>query len=127
MLTVGGKGKTIRGQLTGYDSYEGISVSIAPAAPSFLSFAGQTEDPVWAGFSAFRESSLGPLFFWDPIEVNEDGTFQFENVIPENYQIFVRSEDKSISKVHRVWVKSDSEEDAIAVEIPLVKQRLPKP
>lgn len=127
MVTVGGNGKTIRGQLTGFNSYEGLSVSLTPEPPSFRGFAGETENPVWAGFTALRESALGPLFFRDKIEVNKDGTFQFENVIPENYQIFVRSEDKSVYKVHRVWVKSDSEEDAIAVEIPLVKQRLPKP
>lgn len=97
-VVFGGPGRPVTGKLVGLDSYEGITLGITPNTPRpGDQLAGQ-------GHALVRQSNIGPVFFREKLPVNKDGSFRIDNVIPENYQLFVRNADNSVYQVHQLRV-----------------------
>lgn len=97
-VVFGGKGRAVIGKLTGLDSYEGITLSIAPNAPRPGNKLG------FEGLALVRGSNIGPIFFREKLPVNKDGTFRIDKVLPTNYQLFIRNADNSIYQVRQLLV-----------------------
>jgi hypothetical protein len=93
-VVFGGEGRPVIGRLTGLDSWDGVTLAIAPNAPR------PGDEHGWRGHSLVRESDIGPLFFRDRLTVAADGTFRIDGVLPASYQLFVSSEDRSVYTVH---------------------------
>lgn len=104
-VVFGGPGRTVRGKLTGLDSYDDVRISIAPNFPRPGDALGMT------GHNLVRNSNLGPVFFRDGIEVDADGTFEIEQVLPAHYQLFVRNGVNSLSQVERLQVDPPPADD----------------
>jgi hypothetical protein len=83
---LGGQGRTVRGRLTGRDSWDGVSMHFHPTAPH-IGFPG--DDEMWQAFGMFRHSPIGPIFFRDGLKPNADGSFAIAHVLPGSYQLFV--------------------------------------
>ena len=64
---LGGQGRTVRGRLTGRDSWDGVTMHFHPNAPH-IGFPG--DDASWQAFAMFRHSEIGPLFFRDGLKPN---------------------------------------------------------
>lgn len=89
---IGGAGRTVRGKLTGRDSWDGVTFHFHPDAPH-IGFPG--DDDMWKAWSEFQKSPSGPLFFRSGLKVNADGTFEIPGVLPGHYQIFFSREGES--------------------------------
>ena len=88
---IGGRGRTVKGRLTGRGSWEGVSLSIFPTAPH-IGFP--SDDAQWAAYGDFKASSIGPIFFRDGLKPEPDGSFVFPKVLPGAYQLFVDSDGR---------------------------------
>ena len=82
---IGGAGRTVKGKLTGRDSWEGVSFHFHPTAPH-VGLSG--DDEMWKAWSEFQKSPSGPLFFRNGLKVQADGTFEIPGALPGDYQIF---------------------------------------
>jgi hypothetical protein len=89
-VLIGGQGRMVRGQLTGRDSWKGVTLRIHPTAPH-IGFPG--DDAAWKAFGELRQSPIGPLLFRDKESVNADGTFEIADMLPGDYQLFVSAPD----------------------------------
>lgn len=99
-IVFGGPGRTVVGRLVGRDSFKGFTISITPNTPR------PGDRLAMAGHATIRGSEIGPLFFRESLPVAHDGTFRIEKVIPEWYQVFVRSADGGVYQVHRLRVEA---------------------
>ncbi len=85
-VVVGGRGRTVKGRLTGRSSWDGTRLRFAPTAPH-IGFPG--DDAEWKAYGEFQRSSIGPIFFRDGLKPEPDGSFAFPKVLPGTYQLFV--------------------------------------
>jgi hypothetical protein len=85
-VVIGGQGRTVRGKLTGRESWKGVTIRIHPTAPH-IGFPG--DDEMWKAFGELQKSPIGPLIFRDKVPVNADGTFELADILPGSYQLFV--------------------------------------
>ena len=83
---IGGRGRTIKGRLTGRDAWEGVTIHFHPRAPH-VGMPGDNE--VWAAWNEFKTSAIGPIFFRSGLKPNADGRFEISGVLPGDYQLFV--------------------------------------
>jgi hypothetical protein len=86
-VVLGGRGRPIIGKLVGRDSWENVSIRIAPNAPR-PGDMGTEYDP-WPSYLKFLSSDAGKNYVKNGIPVKPDGSFHIENVPPEYYQLFV--------------------------------------
>ncbi|MBC7851884.1 MAG: hypothetical protein IAF94_00465, partial [Pirellulaceae bacterium] len=104
-MVLGGQGRKVTGKFVGLDSWEGATYHFHPEAPH-IGFGG--DDVSWKAFSQLKESPAGPLLFRDKQPINKDGTFTIENMLPGNYQIFVRAPGfKNIAASSRIVVEPE--------------------
>jgi hypothetical protein len=89
---IGGTGRTVRGKLTGRDSWDGVTFHFHPNAPH-IGFPG--DDDMWKAWGEFQKSPSGPLFFRSGLKVNADGSFEIPGVLPGHYQIFFSREGEA--------------------------------
>ena len=80
---IGGRGRTVKGRLTGRDSWDQVRIHFHPRAPR----PGNKD--AWTAQREFQNSAMGPLFFRSDLKPNADGTFEIPNVLPGEYQLFV--------------------------------------
>jgi hypothetical protein len=85
-VLIGGQGRQVTGRLTGRKTWEGVTIHFHPRAPH-IGFPGDEEH--WQGFDIFRESAIGPVFFRDKLKPDADGKFEFPQMLPGIYQLFV--------------------------------------
>ena len=84
-VMLGGQGRSVRGRLTGRDTWEGVTFHFHPSAPHF----GRPGDEImWKAWNEFKQSPKGPVFFRDGLKVDANGTFEIPGVLPGSYQIF---------------------------------------
>jgi hypothetical protein len=83
---IGGRGRTVKGRLTGRDSWQGVTMHFHPCAPH-IGMPGDADS--WAAWSEFQKSAVGPIFFRTGLKAKDDGTFEIPNVLPGDYQFFV--------------------------------------
>jgi hypothetical protein len=116
----GGNGRPVAGKLTGLDSWDGVTLAIAPNAPRPADESG------WRGHALVRRSNIGPLYFREKLKVKADGTFHIDGVLPASYQLFVASEDRSVYVVSPFRVEplpgGESEEPHELGEIRVVRR-----
>jgi hypothetical protein len=89
-VLIGDQGRLVRGELTGRDSWKGVTVRIHPTAPH-IGFPG--DDAMWKAFGDLAKSPIGPLLFRDKQVVNADGSFEVADMLPGDYQLFVSVPD----------------------------------
>jgi hypothetical protein len=89
-VVIGGRGRLVRGKLTGRESWKGVTVRLHPRAPH-IGFPG--DDLAWKAFGELQKSPAGPLLFRDKQPVNPDGTFELADMLPGDYQLFVSAPD----------------------------------
>ena len=109
-LELGAPGRAVAGRLVGLDSYKGVTLRVHPRAPH-IGFAGG--DAEWRGWSAMRNSPLGPIAFRDTIPVGEDGRFLIEGLVPESYQLFVNGGVRPLRGYASFTVRSTVDGDAL--------------
>ena len=83
---IGGRGRTIKGRLSGRDSWDGVTMHFHPRAPH-VGLPG--DDDMWTAWGEFQKSAIGPIFFRTGLTPNADGTFEIPGVLPGEYQLFV--------------------------------------
>lgn len=88
-VMMGGKGRTVKGKLTGRDAWDGVIFHFHPNAPHF---GLEGDNVMWKAWNDFKHSPKGPVFFRDGLKVNADGTFEIPGVLPGSYQIFFSKE-----------------------------------
>ena len=88
-VMMGGKGRTVKGKLTGRDSWDGVVFHFHPTAPH-IGFEG--DNLMWKAWKDFKDSPKGPVFFRDGLKVMDDGSFEITGVLPGSYQIFFSRE-----------------------------------
>ena len=80
---VGGRGRMVKGQLKGRDSWDHVKIHFHPTAPR------PARKDAWTAWHQFENSELGPIFFRKDQKPAADGTFVIANVLPGTYQLFV--------------------------------------
>ena len=84
-VMMGGKGRTVKGKLSGRNSWDGVVFHFHPTAPH-IGFEG--DDIGCKEWNDFKNSPKGLVFFRDGLKVNADGTIEISGVLPGSYQIF---------------------------------------
>jgi hypothetical protein len=84
-VLLGGRGRTVLGRVVGRASWTGVTFHFHPTAPH-IGFGG--DEAMWSAWTAWQNSSLGPVFFRKGLKVDEKGTLEIPGVLPGNYQIF---------------------------------------
>ncbi len=91
---IGGKGRKVTGRLTGRDSWDGVTLSMAPSAPH-IGMPG--DEAMWAAYAKQREGPAGALLFQNGIPVRSDGTFEIPQVLPGHYQLFFSKKGEPVN------------------------------
>ena len=84
-VLLGGQGRTVRGRLTGRATWTDVTFHFHPTAPH-VGLPG--DEKMWKAWGTLQKSPVGSLFFRNDLNVNVDGTFEIQRVLPGNYQIF---------------------------------------
>ncbi|MFO0868908.1 MAG: M56 family metallopeptidase [Pirellulales bacterium] len=79
---LGGRGRVVRGRLTGRDSWQGVVWQLSLRASSF----DWRDEMAAKAFEAFRASGPGRLYFRSAQPLNEDGSFTIAGLLPGEYQ-----------------------------------------
>ena len=91
-MDFGGEGIDVQGRLTGLNSYENVSIAIRPPAPDvwgFRRFNGAGANGLQRGYQALQDSDYAPLYFREGVKVNDDGTFEIDDVMTGQYNLWV--------------------------------------
>ena len=89
-VLLGGRGRTVLGRVVGRASWTGVTFHFHPTAPH-IGFGG--DEAMWSAWTAWQNSSLGPVFFRKGLKVDDKGGFEIPGVLPGNYQIFFSEPD----------------------------------
>ena len=114
-LLIGGQGRRVVGRLTGKDDWNGVKFHFHPTAPHF-GFPGDEQH--WAAWRQFGASEIGKYFFRDGLEVQEDGRWSIERLLPGDYQIFFLREGGTVAVYNgKIHVPAETEGDLEPIDL----------
>ena len=85
-VVFGGRGRPVIGKLTGRENWQDVRIRIAPNAPR-PGDMGTEYDP-WPAYGKFLASPAGKHYVKNGVQVQGDGSFRIDHVLPETYQLF---------------------------------------